>query len=243
MSASGVEVSDILNSHAMRHVLVPELDDLLDSQLVQYYPFEKTFEEAKNDPWLILHTSGSTGLPKPVTYTHAAVAAIDMQSVAPLLSDAEVKEHGYQRRKWSDVFAGRLTSPFLYFHIIWSIPTMIFTVFWGSTFVFSIRDTQPTTKDVIRAMKICDTAWLSPSMLDDIAKSDEYIKQLSRFKHIVCTGGLSCTSSPFSRTVLTPTRLPLPVHRHQDLPTNPPHQPLRHHRACGHAHNRHHLPA
>lgn len=173
----------------MSHSMVPELDEVLDSEPVQHYAFETSFEEAKDDPWLILHTSGSTGLPKPITYTHAAVAAIDAQSIVPPLSEDEAKIRGYQRRRWADVFAEKFTSPFAYYHTIWAIPTLVFTIFWGSTFVFSARDTHANTQSVLEAMKVCDMAWLPPSLLDDIARSDGHLQQLSRLKHIVYTGG------------------------------------------------------
>jgi acyl-coenzyme A synthetase/AMP-(fatty) acid ligase len=69
ISAKGVKVDDITSARPeMRHFLMPELDELLDEQagLAPNYLYEKTFEQAKADPYLILHTSGSTGLPKPI---------------------------------------------------------------------------------------------------------------------------------------------------------------------------------
>ena len=41
------------------------------------YPFTKSFEEARFDPILILHSSGSTGAPKPITQTHQYFANCD----------------------------------------------------------------------------------------------------------------------------------------------------------------------
>ncbi|PQE06777.1 nrps-like enzyme protein [Rutstroemia sp. NJR-2017a BBW] len=43
------------------------------------YPFTKSFEEARFDPVLILHSSGSTGAPKPITQTHQYFANNDRQ--------------------------------------------------------------------------------------------------------------------------------------------------------------------
>ena len=43
-------------------VQIPTLDDLLrHDRLEPYFPYNKSFDEAKNDPVLILHSSGSTG--------------------------------------------------------------------------------------------------------------------------------------------------------------------------------------
>lgn len=62
-TAQGVHVKDILSSRQMTHTVIPELEALLESGPVPHYPYEKTFEEAEHDPYLILHTSGTTGQP------------------------------------------------------------------------------------------------------------------------------------------------------------------------------------
>lgn len=62
-TAQGVHVKDILASRPMNHTVIPELEVLLQPGHVPHYPYEKTFEEAEHDPYLILHTSGTTGHP------------------------------------------------------------------------------------------------------------------------------------------------------------------------------------
>ncbi|KAI4249038.1 MAG: hypothetical protein LQ352_005745 [Teloschistes flavicans] len=55
---------------------VPSLNDMLvDSS--EHYPFEKDFAVAKFEPILVLHSSGSTGVPKPITMNHATYAVVD----------------------------------------------------------------------------------------------------------------------------------------------------------------------
>lgn len=39
---------------------VPSFQVMFDSQ-AEHYPYEKTFEEARSDPIVVLHSSGSTG--------------------------------------------------------------------------------------------------------------------------------------------------------------------------------------
>lgn len=60
-SGLGVHVDDILAARPMKHVVIPDLEELLDQTKAPHYPYEKTFEEAKNDPYVVLHTSGTTG--------------------------------------------------------------------------------------------------------------------------------------------------------------------------------------
>jgi acyl-coenzyme A synthetase/AMP-(fatty) acid ligase len=55
---------------------LPSLNQLLQVESVKEYPFEKTFAESRNDPVFVLHTSGSTGIPKPLTFTNEFVARV-----------------------------------------------------------------------------------------------------------------------------------------------------------------------
>ena len=38
-----------------------------------HYDFKKVFETAKKEPVVILHTSGTTGFPKPIVWSHEYV--------------------------------------------------------------------------------------------------------------------------------------------------------------------------
>jgi acyl-coenzyme A synthetase/AMP-(fatty) acid ligase len=64
----------ILHEHPMISFEVPDLDELLDTQYPPY-PYERTFEQARNEPLVTLHTSGSTGFPKPIIWTHGWAAS------------------------------------------------------------------------------------------------------------------------------------------------------------------------
>lgn len=68
LGAKRTSIDHILRKRAMRTEVVPELEEFLDDIPVDTYPYFKSFEEARMDPCLILHTTGSTGLPKPITW-------------------------------------------------------------------------------------------------------------------------------------------------------------------------------
>lgn len=61
----------------MRHLVIATLKDLLAEGPVAEYAFGKTFEEAASAPFVVIHTSGSTGLPKPITVRHGGLATMD----------------------------------------------------------------------------------------------------------------------------------------------------------------------
>src|SRR5690348_7717816 len=68
LSGKDTHVENILSNRCMGTCTVPELEELLDDAPVEVYPYTKTIDEARMDPCLVLHTTGSTGLPKPITW-------------------------------------------------------------------------------------------------------------------------------------------------------------------------------
>ena len=74
----------IIAKRPMRVKSMPALNTFLDlDEKVAFYPFEKTFHQARLDPLIILHTSGSTGFPKPVFVKHGTWAAMDAYQTIP----------------------------------------------------------------------------------------------------------------------------------------------------------------
>ena len=72
----------VLNTHQLE-----ALDELI-AQYTEPYEYLKTYEQAKDDPIIVLHSSGSTGDPKPITNTHAFFAAADRE--LPLVKGREL---------------------------------------------------------------------------------------------------------------------------------------------------------
>ena len=59
-------VTGLLAANPMRVLIISSLEELMTADH-PHYPYEKTFEEARNDPFIVLHTSGTTG--KAITFT------------------------------------------------------------------------------------------------------------------------------------------------------------------------------
>ena len=86
------KVDHILSKRDMRHFRIEGLREFLGGDFSEHYDYNKTFEEAAQDPFIIVHTSGSTGLPKPIILYHGGVAAVDNQHLIPPLDgfDAQI---------------------------------------------------------------------------------------------------------------------------------------------------------
>lgn len=67
----------ILAAMTLQRLVLPELHDLLDDAPVEAIPFTGTFDQYRTKPWIILHTSGSTGIPKPIILRHGYPTTID----------------------------------------------------------------------------------------------------------------------------------------------------------------------
>lgn len=62
----------------LRVLEIPTVDELLNTH-ARHFPYNKSFDQARQDPLTVMHTSGSTGFPKPITWTHDFAAAYAKQ--------------------------------------------------------------------------------------------------------------------------------------------------------------------
>ena len=188
VSASGIAVKDLLDSRPTRHLLIPDLDELLEAKPVQHYPYNKTYEEAKFDPYLILHSSGTTGFPKPIRMNHAAAACLDAHSRLP-----DVDEKSGLRRSFLLNRPGpqRILLPFLHFHGIASLAMMVSMVFGGGVYVNGFRHRILERGDLFNVLdntKV-DAAFFSPALIEDLAANPESPKYLKKISQILYGGG------------------------------------------------------
>ena len=81
----------ISQQRRMRMVDVPDAQYFLDANApVHDYPYEKTFEQARSEPCLVLHTSGSTGMPKPIIIKNGWFTPTDAFHNLPQLAGGEM---------------------------------------------------------------------------------------------------------------------------------------------------------
>jgi acyl-CoA synthetase (AMP-forming)/AMP-acid ligase II len=76
-------VEDFLRQKSMTVLELPSVDELLNVEDVKPFAYEKTFAESVNDPFCILHTSGTTGVPKPISWTHGLIGTMDAVRLLP----------------------------------------------------------------------------------------------------------------------------------------------------------------
>ncbi|RYP29495.1 hypothetical protein DL767_006685 [Monosporascus sp. MG133] len=185
-SAAGVRVDDILTERAMSYATVPDLDELLDSKdRAPPFPYTKTYEEAAQDPYLILHSSGTTGDPKPIVITHAAAAALDAHQLLP---DVDGYTHCLEVSAPGD--GVRFLTVTLPYHALSAQCALNLSVFGGGVFVPGFRHRGVQASDIYAIIENANVtkAILTPWMMEDIARNPNAKDYIQGFEK-VCFGG------------------------------------------------------
>ncbi|KAL2280261.1 hypothetical protein FJTKL_12710 [Diaporthe vaccinii] len=68
-----------------RRIAVPSLHFFLDHDDEGLFPYQRSFSHVRNNPCLVLHTSGTTSFPKPIVLSHGQLAVFDAQWRIPSL--------------------------------------------------------------------------------------------------------------------------------------------------------------
>ncbi|MCJ1251933.1 hypothetical protein MMC30_009171 [Trapelia coarctata] len=183
-------VSAILSSRSMHQLIIPELEELLNGPLVPARPFTKTFEEIRHQPIVILHSSGSTSLPKPVGYTHGALAI----QCSQLAYESQGRGRTIMQ---STASAPRLLTGFPMFHAGGLFYPLGLAVF-GEVQMVMPPAGQPLSADMTdKIIQFGDVqaACLPPVIIEELASKPAYLESIRHLEYFI-TGG-----APLPQTV------------------------------------------
>jgi thioester reductase-like protein len=111
----------------------------------QHYPYEKTYEEAKWDPILILHSSGSTGAPRPIEMNHATFAVGDNDRNLPTV-EGRVNQNW---SLWDFPNKEHFFSPFPAFHLAGFSSMVMLPIYYSNATLVMSPPTRPPTGNVV----------------------------------------------------------------------------------------------
>ncbi|KAF4201232.1 hypothetical protein CNMCM8927_001880 [Aspergillus lentulus] len=175
-------------SKSISSLEVPSVTEMLNDNLnVKHYDFASTYEEMEDKTAFIIHSSGTTGMPKSVSLTHGFLGTVDYSAFMPRPSGRSPAF--FQDLLSTDPHPSNLVlSVTPYFHMM-GLVALFESIFHNIPFV-TIPD-QPLSVnlliDVIHATHPTATI-LPPSILEDMSLSQEALECLSTLK-FVCYGG------------------------------------------------------
>ncbi|KAI5921864.1 acetyl-CoA synthetase-like protein [Camillea tinctor] len=173
----------LLSSVSVHQLQIPSLEELLDNSYPQF-TYEKSWKQAQNEPFAILHTSGSTGGPKPVIYTNEFFSR---QALANHLAPPDGS------KLIDDLMRNRRFVALLpLFHMSGFYTVTLISLVNGSTPILPLPGAPPTSRTLHRMVMDHDAVWaaVAPSTIDCLANNPEALKDLSTaLQLIIFLGG------------------------------------------------------
>ena len=177
-------VEPLLPYRQMEAVEAPDVSTWLSSNSAPF-PYDRTLEQSRWDPLVVLHTSGSTGIPKPIIVHQGSIMVGDALMDSPELNGAPTF--------WKHLVTNtsRLFVPMPLFHAAGIACTLLVAVYGGVPVVFSIPGRPLNADSVAQCLhgSSADAAILPPSIIEDMALSAEGIEALARLKIVLFGGG------------------------------------------------------
>ncbi|KAJ0413539.1 hypothetical protein BJY00DRAFT_58408 [Aspergillus carlsbadensis] len=161
-------------------VEVPGIEEFFREDTAVDIPYTKTWGEGKDDPWLVYHTSGTTGDPKPVTYTHHMMAGFDIAASLP--GDDERLVHQVANMRWY--------TPLPSMHYVGMLLSVSMTTYFNMTAVIGPTSAPPTPDvitDTIRYGNV-DGALLPPALIDACCLSPSALAALRGLQRVHYAG-------------------------------------------------------
>lgn len=182
-SAFAVAVQE---AHPMPICQVPKIASLSDEESPPY-PYQKMFAEAKDDTLVILHTSGTTAVPKPITYTNDWVAAY----IQALRTQPTQKDPMWEM-KHLHLSGNRLLVMMPPFHAANIFCTSFIAVAKETTIILPPANLPPAVEVFLGAIKNIhvNTAFVPPHLISAIATNQSYLNiTASKLETLISGGG------------------------------------------------------
>ncbi|KAI0416363.1 hypothetical protein F5X98DRAFT_388112 [Xylaria grammica] len=169
----------------LRTEAIPSFDEMMGSVPAEF-PYSKSFDEAYNDPVVVLHSSGSTGIPKPITMTHGSFAVLDNEHNLPGIP-------GRKNRDWSMwTFKGeaRVYTVFPFFHVAGFLCHTVQTIFMNASPVLGPPHLVPDgalLKSVMTHQKL-RSMFLPPAIVEQLLHEPNGIDFFKNLDFLVYSG-------------------------------------------------------
>ncbi|KAF2728286.1 acetyl-CoA synthetase-like protein [Polyplosphaeria fusca] len=182
--SSNSPITDAVVSAAeMSAYTIPELESLLDTPHAPY-PYLKTFEGARSEPLVALHTSGTTGFPKPIVWTHDWADSFVIERALEPPPEYESMD-GY-------LLGTRLLTLMPPFHASGIFGSILFSLSRGSVLVYPHSGGPPSAAIAAEALRhtTADTLAMPAVFVEEMAGNPNLLDEISsRIQVVMYAGG------------------------------------------------------
>ena len=185
LTAKMAKFDHILSQRTMKTAIVPELQELLDNSPVPMYPYTKNFEQARKDPCLVLHTTGSTGLPKPITWKLEILSTYEAWRKIPSVDGYIPTTEVYQESR-------RAYNCMPLFHTSGLNTAITMSLLLGVTTVYGSANVVPHAAyaDEMHQLAGIDASIGPPTVYEDLIHDPSTLERFQNFRYILVCGGM-----------------------------------------------------
>ena len=185
LTAENMKFDHVLSQREMKTATVPELQALLDNAPAPVYPYTKTFEQARKDPCLVLHTTGSTGLPKPITWKLEILSTYEAWRTVPPVDGYISTTEVYQESK-------RAYNCMPLFHTSGLNTGITMSLLLGVTTVYGSAGVTPHAAyvDEMHQLAGIDASIGPPAIYEELIQDPASLERLHSFRYILVCGGM-----------------------------------------------------
>lgn len=186
LTAKNTHFEQVLSQRSMQTSTVPDLEELLDDDPVPMYPYTKTFAEARKDPCLVLHTTGSTGLPKPITWKLEILSTYEAWRTIPSIDGYVPTTEIYQE-------ATRAYNSMPLFHTSGLNTGITLSLVLGVTTVLGAASVVPHAAyaDEMHKYAGVDASIGPPSVYEDLSHDPVSLDRINKMGYVLVCGGMS----------------------------------------------------
>lgn len=180
-------VREFLEHRQMRILQLPEIDELIDAPSTRPFPYTKKFDEIMQEPFCILHTSGTTGVPKPVSWSHGLIGTMDaIRLLPPTEGDQGLAPWS---RDWDE--GDTIYSSFPMSHGAGIIMDILLPALFALRCVLGPAKVIPNMHlmDLLATQAKIDIWSMVPSLVDELGETPDVLEKFRSSKFICASGG------------------------------------------------------
>ncbi|RYO89870.1 hypothetical protein DL766_010401 [Monosporascus sp. MC13-8B] len=158
--------------------------ELMSRDQARLYPFDSTWDEVKDVRFMGLHTSGTSGHPKPIFWNHSGA------SILPSFLQNDFSAPNGTNLMRDLLYKTTVLLPFPMFHLGGIGPAMA-SVFCDNTLVVPASGTPLSPMHITAVLDIgkCNAVVLPPSVLESLLTHAPALETLSKLDHVAYMGG------------------------------------------------------